>query len=41
MIKFGRMQLKKGDGELTLRALRIPGDAAIDFRLLFLTRVGS
>jgi len=39
-IKFGRLQLKKGDGELMLRALKIPGDAAIDFRLLFFTRVG-
>lgn len=40
-IKFGRLKLKKGDGELTLRALKIPGDSAIDFRLLFFTRVGS
>ena len=38
-IKFGRIKLKKGDGELTLNALKIPGEAAIDFRLLFLTRV--
>ena len=40
-VKLGRMKLKKGDGELTLNALKIPGKAAIDFRLLFLTRVGG
>ena len=40
-IKFGRMKLKKGSGELSLNALKIPGEAAIDFRLLFLTRVGD
>ena len=40
-IKLGTMKLKKGQGELTLKALEIPGKAAIDFRLLFLTRVGD
>lgn len=38
-IKFGRIKLQKGNGELSLNALKIPGAAAIDFRLLFLTRV--
>ncbi len=36
---MGRIKLKKGDGDLTLSALKIPGAAALDFRLLFLTRV--
>jgi len=40
-IRFGRIELRKGRGELNLRALKIPGQAAIDFRLLFLTRVGD
>ena len=37
-INFGSIKLKKGKGELNLNALKIPGAAAIDFRLLFLTR---
>ena len=40
-INFGRIHLKKGEGQLTLNALKIPGEAAIDFRLLLLKRVGD
>ena len=40
-IKFGRINLKKGEGKRTLNALNIPGAAAIDFRLLLLKRVGD
>jgi hypothetical protein len=40
-MKLGQIKLKAGTGELTLTAPRIPGSAAIDFRLLFLTRVGD
>ncbi len=37
--KAGIIHLKKGSGELTLRALNIPGSEVMDFRLLTLTRI--
>lgn len=37
-LKLGTMSLKKGKGELTLRALKIPGSQVMDFRLIMLTR---
>jgi hypothetical protein len=40
-LNTGIMQLPAGKGTLTLKALEIPGDEAIDFRLLMLKRVGS
>jgi len=36
---LGKMALKKGKGELTLRATEIPGSQVMDFRLIRLTRV--
>ncbi len=36
---LGTIELKKGAGELTLKALKIPGSQALEFRLLMLTRV--
>lgn len=36
--RMGKIQLKKGKGALTLQALEIPGDEAIEFRLLMLKR---
>ena len=38
---MGVLELKKGKGELTLRALKIPGQEALEFRLLMLRRVGA
>ncbi len=38
-VRMGIIQLTKGPGELKLRASKIPGEEAIDFRLLMLTRV--
>lgn len=38
-IKLGVIDLKKGEGELTLRALDMPGSQVMEFRLLMLTRV--
>lgn len=38
-LKVGMIDLKTGRGTLTLRALKIPGEQAMDFRLLMLTRV--
>ncbi len=40
-LKLGAIALEKGRGTLTLRALNIPGDQALDFRLLMLNRVGK
>jgi arylsulfatase A-like enzyme len=40
-LKLGRLQLAKGKGQLTLRAAEIPGDQAMDFRLMMLTRVAK
>ncbi len=37
-LKLGTMHLDKGKGELTLRALKIPGSQVMDFRLIMLTR---
>ncbi len=37
-LPLGRIKLKKGAGQLTLRALDIPGAQVMDFRLLMLTR---
>ena len=36
---MGVIELKKGKGELTLRALKIPGQEALEFRLLMLRRM--
>ncbi len=38
-MKLGVIQLEKGKGTLTLQALKIPGEQALEFRLLMLTRV--
>ena len=38
-VEMGVIELEKGTGELALKATGIPGEGAIDFRLLFLTRV--
>ena len=38
-MNLGTVHLDKGKGTLTLKALDIPGDQAIDFRLLMLERV--
>ena len=35
-VNMGRLDLKKGKGTLTLRATKIPGEEAIEFRLLML-----
>jgi len=38
-MNLGRITLKKGKGDLTLRALDIPGSQVMDFRLMMFTRV--
>ena len=38
-MKLGTIELQKGEGELKLQALDIPGTQAMEFRLLMLTRV--
>jgi len=38
-INIGQIQLEKGIGTLTLKALNIPGNQAIDFRLLMFNRI--
>lgn len=38
-VSIGRINLKKGQGELTLRATEIPGEEAMEFRLFTLERV--
>ena len=38
-IKIGKIYLTKGKGELTLKALEIPGEESIEFRLLMLEKV--
>jgi len=40
-LKLGTIELEKGRGELTLRAPRIPGSQAMDFRLMMFTRVAQ
>ncbi|MEM8888781.1 MAG: arylsulfatase [Bacteroidota bacterium] len=37
-ISLGNIQLEKGEGELTLEAIEIPGKEVLDFRLLMLNR---
>jgi hypothetical protein len=36
---LGRIHLSKGTGELRLQAKKIPGDQALEFRLLMFRRV--
>jgi arylsulfatase A-like enzyme len=38
-LTLGQINLKKGRGDLTLRALHIPGSQVMDFRLMMLTRI--
>ena len=38
-VKMGVINLKKGKGELILKALEIPGKQALEFRLLMLNRL--
>ena len=38
-IPMGTLNLKQGKGVLTLKALEIPGETALEFRLLMLKRV--
>ena len=38
-IKIGRINLTKGKGELTLKALEIPGEESIEFRLMMLEKI--
>ena len=38
-LNAGQIHLTKGKGKLTLKAVEIPGDEAMDFRLLLLNRV--
>jgi arylsulfatase A-like enzyme len=40
-MKLGTIELKKGKGELALRATKMPGSQVMDFRLLMFTRVGE
>ncbi len=37
-MQLGTLHLEQGRGELTLRALEIPGSQVMDFRLMMLTR---
>ena len=38
-MRLGTLDLKKGRGELTLRALQIPGSQVMEVRMLLLTLV--
>jgi hypothetical protein len=40
-LKLGTIQLPQGKGELSLRALDIPGSQVMDFRLLMFTRISD
>ena len=40
-MKLGILHLEQGRGELTLKALEIPGAQVMDFRLMMLTRVSE
>lgn len=40
-MKLGTINLRKGRGVLTLRALKIPGSQVMDFRLIMLTKVAN
>jgi len=37
--KIGKINLRKGKGELKLQATKIPGKTALEFRLLMLKRL--
>ena len=39
-MQLGRIKLNHGRGQLTLRALQVPGKQVAGFWLLMLTRVG-
>ena len=38
-MRLGEITLEKGAGELVLRAIEMPGDSVMEFRLLMLTRL--
>jgi len=40
-LKAGTIKLAKGKGELTLKALEIPGSQVMDFRLMMLTKINN
>lgn len=40
-LQLGTIELKKGTGTLTLRALKIPGKQVMDFRLMMFKKLGS
>ena len=40
-LKMGRISLKSGTGKLVLRALEVPGEQAMEMRLLLFTRVSD
>ncbi|MCG8583816.1 MAG: arylsulfatase [Pirellulales bacterium] len=40
-MSLGRIKLKKGQGSLTLRALKVPGNQVMDMRLVMLRRRGD
>ena len=40
-MKMGKIRLKKGKGELKLQATKIPGEQALEFRLLMINRVAD
>ena len=37
-MKLGILEIKEGQGDLTLQATKIPGDQALEFRLLMLKK---
>ena len=40
-LTLGTIRLEKGPGELTLRALKMPGSQVMDFRLIMFKRIGE
>jgi hypothetical protein len=38
-MKMGRIKLRPGQSELRLQAVKIPGEQAMEFRLLMLKRI--
>jgi hypothetical protein len=38
-MKMGKIRLTQGKGELKLQAKKIPGDQALEFRLLMINRI--
>jgi acetamidase/formamidase len=40
-MEIGVMHLRKGQGELVLKAAEMPGDQVMDFRLLLFERLNS